>query len=46
MNKFGLKGDVADKDIMIHVLNNMPKDYDVILNGFENHLTATGQCAE
>ena len=27
---------------MIHVLNNLPKDYDVILNGLNNCLTATG----
>ena len=26
---------------MIHVLNNLPEEYDVILDGLENHLTAT-----
>ena len=30
---------------MIHVLNNLPKEYDVILDELENHLTATGQNA-
>ena len=24
---------------MIHVLNNMPKEYDMILDGLENHFT-------
>ena len=27
---------------MIHVLNNFPKHYDVILDGLENHLMVTG----
>ena len=26
---------------MIHVLNNLPKDYDVILNEIENRFTVT-----
>ena len=30
---------------MIHVLNNFPKEYDVILDGHENCLTATGDNA-
>ena len=30
---------------MIHVLNNLPKEYDVILNGLENCLMATGDDA-
>ena len=33
------------KDFMIHVLNNLPKEYDVILNGLENRLMATGDDA-
>ena len=28
---------------MIHLLNNLPKDYNVILNGLENCLTTTGK---
>ena len=35
MNEFGQKGKISDKDFM-------PEGYDVILNGLENHLTATG----
>ena len=27
---------------MIHVLNNLPKDYVVILDGLENHLMVIG----
>ena len=42
MKKFRLKGSITENDFMIHVLNNMPKDYDVILDRLENHLTATG----
>ena len=30
---------------MIHVLNNVPDEYDVILDGLENRLTATGENA-
>ena len=42
MNKFSQKVNVSDEDFMIHVLNNWPKKYDVILDGLENCLTATG----
>ena len=42
MNEFGQKGGITDKDFMIHVLNNLPKVYNVILNGLENCLIATG----
>ena len=45
MTEFGQKGIVSDKDFMIHVLNNLPKEYNLILNGLENHLTATGENA-
>ena len=45
MNEFGQKGSVSDEDFMIHVMNNLPKEYDVILDGLENHLTATGENA-
>ena len=30
---------------MIHILNNFPKEYDVILNGLENCLMATEENA-
>ena len=41
MDKIRLKGSITDKDFMIHILNNLHQDYDVILHGLENHLTAT-----
>ena len=36
---------MSDEDFMIHVQNNLPKEYDVIFNGLENHLTTTGDDA-
>ena len=36
MNIFSQKGNVSDEDSMIHVLNNLPDEYDVILDGLEN----------
>ena len=42
MNKFGKKAYIPDEDFVIHVFNNFPEDYNVILNGPENHLMATG----
>ena len=30
---------------MIHMLNNLPKDYNVVLDGLENHLIGTGDNA-
>ena len=45
MTKFGQKSNVSDEDFMIHVLNNFPKEYDMILNGLENCLMATGENA-
>ena len=41
MNEFGIKGDVSDEDFVIHVLNNLPREYDVIFDGLENHLMMT-----
>ena len=41
MNKFGLKGNISNKDFMIHVLNYFPKEYNVIYDGLENTLMAT-----
>ena len=43
MNEFGIKGNIANKDFMIHILNNLPKEYDVILDGLENHLMVSGE---
>ena len=45
MNEFGQKGHVSDEYFMVHVLNNLPKEYDVILNGLENGLKVTGDDA-
>ena len=41
-NEFGQKGSVSDKDFMIHDLNNLPEEYDVILDGNENCLMQPG----
>ena len=38
MNGFGLKGSATDQDFMMHVQNNLPKEYDIILDGLENCL--------
>ena len=45
MNEFRQKGNVSDEDFMIYLLNNLSKEYDVILNGLENCLMATGENA-
>ena len=39
------KGNVSDKDFIIQVLNNLPKEYDVILNGLKNCPRVTGDNA-
>ena len=45
MIEFGKKGNISDKDFMIHILNNLPEEYDIILDGLENCLTAMGENA-
>ena len=45
MNEFGQKGNVSYEDIIIHILNNLPEEYDIILDGLENHHTAIGENA-
>ena len=45
MTEFRQKGNVSDEDFMIHILNNLPEEYDVILDGLENCLMATGENA-
>ena len=45
MNEFGLKGNISDEDIMTHILNYLPEDYDVILDGLENGLASNGDDA-
>ena len=42
MNEFRQKGNITDEDFMIHVLNNFPKECDVVLNGVKNCLMASG----
>ena len=42
INEFNLKCSMTDEDLMIHVLNNLSKEYDVILDGLEKHLTVSG----
>ena len=44
MNKFNLKGSITDENFMIHVLSNLPEDYDVF-DGLENHFTVMGKNA-
>ena len=45
MTKFGQKGNISDEDFMIHILNNLPEEYDVILDRLKNHLTVTRENA-
>ena len=45
MNKFSLKDSITDEDLMIYVLNKLPKEYDVVLDGFKNRLTVSGDDA-
>lgn len=33
---------ISEKDFMVHVINNLPKDYDVIYDGLEAKLSQTG----
>ena len=39
MSKFGLICYFTDEDFMIHVMNNLHEEYDVIRDGLENCLT-------
>ena len=41
LNEFGQKVKKADEDFMIHILNNLPQDFNVILDGLENCLMVT-----
>ena len=45
MNEFGLKGSITDENFIIHVLNDLPKEHDVILDGLDNCLTVSGDNA-
>ena len=43
MNEFEQNGNVFVEDFMINILNNLPEEHDVILDGLENCLTAKGE---
>ena len=45
MNKYQLKGNITDEDFMMNVLNNLPKEYNIILNELENCLTLSRDVA-
>ena len=36
---------ISKKDFMLHILNNLPKEYDSILDGFENQFGETAKNA-
>lgn len=38
IDKINLSTQMSDQDFMIHVLNNLPAEYDVVLDGMENRL--------
>ncbi len=43
MDEIGLVGRISDMEFMIHVLNNLPKEYDVVLDSLENCIVSTGE---
>jgi len=43
MDEIGLVGRMSDMEFMIHVLNNLPEEYDVVLDSLENRLVSTGE---
>ena len=42
MDEFGQKSSITEENFMIHVLDNFPKKYNVIFDGLENYLMASG----
>ena len=34
---------ISDEDFMSHILNNLPEEYDVIVNNLEDHLGPGGR---
>ena len=38
MDNIEISAKMSDLDFMIHVLNNLPEEYDVVLDGLENRL--------
>ena len=45
MSKFKLKGYITYEDLMIYMLNNLLKEYGVILDGIKNSLTLSSEHA-
>ncbi len=43
MDEIGLVGRMSDMEFMIHVLDNLPEEYDVVLYSLETHLVSTGE---
>ncbi len=43
MDDIGLVGRMSDMEFMIHVLNNLPEEYDVVLYSLETRLVSTGE---
>ncbi len=43
MDEIGLVRRMSDMEFMIHVLNNLLQEYDVVLNSLETHLVLTGE---
>ena len=45
IGEFGQKGSITYKDFIIHVLNNLPEEYDLILDVLKNCLMESGHNA-
>ena len=42
MGEFGVIGNICNEDFMIHVLDYVPKEYNLILDHLENCLMSSG----
>ena len=42
MEEIGISGKLSDDNFMIHVLNNLPKKYDVVVDNLESKLCDKG----
>ena len=38
MSKLGVKGNISNSDLMIQIVNNFPKEHNLILDDLKNHL--------
>ncbi len=43
MDEIGLVRRMSDMEFMIRVLNNLPEEYDVVLDSLETRLVSTGE---